>query len=620
MYSLLDGIFSALKPTPIMTVTEWSDKNRYLSSVSAAEPGRWKTSRTPYQEEIGDNMGPNSPIIDSIAVKGVQLGFTENALNVAGMYMDVAPCPIMYVMPTIEMGKSLSKIRLTPMIDNCPNLKNKVRTSKKAGGKKDSGDTILEKHVPGGMLSIVGANSPAGLSSKPVKIVLADEIDRYPMSAGDEGSPVDLVRKRSSTFGRKRKFYGLSTPTTDKLSVIQKLYENTDQRKYFVHCPECRHPQHFEFENLKWTPGKFDTVQYFCNGCGVGIDERYKTQMMSKEDGAKWIPTCPEKIHPTKRGYHINSLYSPIGWLSWADIAEQWEDAQGDIFKLRVFINTILGQTWKEDGESPPWENLYNRREKYAKNSINKKVVFLTCGVDVQKDRLELEIVGWCADRQTYSIDYRIIHGATDQIDVWNKLANVVGESWTRDDGLVLPMRLMAVDCNYNTQHAHAFCARFDVTRVVPVVGRDSQQVIVAAPKAVQMTAAGKKIGKVKVYNLGVSLLKSELYGNLKIEINEDGTFPPGYCHFPEYDSTYFRGITAEQLQFKTDKRGFRSYQWVKKYERNEPLDVRIYARAAAALLGMDRFNAADWENMEKSNEPRKPVKTVRKKSDYWDR
>lgn len=613
-YNYIDGLFKSLKPTPLLTVSDWADKNRYLTSESAAEPGRWKTSRTPYLRAIMDDLSPNSPITEVIVSKGVQLGFTESGLNAAGCFIDIAPCPIMYVMPTIDMSKAISESRIDPMIENSPSLREKVKPNRE----RDSGNTKFVKKFPGGVLVLSGANSAASLRSRPVKLLILDEVDAYPLSVDDEGSPISLAEKRTSTFGLKRKIYKLSTPTLDQTSVIQKAFESTEQRKFFVPCPHCGQMQHLEFENLRWDNGKPETVMYYCPECGAGFEERHKTSIM---DQGKWIATAPENQTALRRGYHINSLYSPIGWLSWTEIATQWEEAHGDVNKLRVFVNTILGETWKEKGEAPPWENLYNRRETYRLNAPSKEVVFITVGVDVQKDRLELEVVGWCRGKRTYSLDYRVIVGDTSQPYVWDELTKVVGETWLREDGVTLPMRLMAVDTGYNTQYVYDFCRRFDVTRVIPIKGQDKQQLMVTAPKAIEVTSAGKKIGKVKVWNVGVSLIKSEIYGFLKLERSEDGTIPNGYCHFPQYNPEYFRGLTAEHLQFKVNTRGFKTYEWVKKYERNEPLDTRVYARAAAAVLGMDRFRDEHWDAMDKENMPKLNQKQpAKKRSSFWDR
>lgn len=613
--NVLDGFADGLKPIPLMTVSAWSDKNRFLSSESSAEPGPWRTLRTPYLKDILDDLSPKSPVNEVIAMKGVQLGYTEGGLNVVGCYIDIAPCPIMYVMPTIEMSKGISESRIDPMIEMSPSLKKRVRPSRS----RDSGNTKFTKRYPGGVLVLSGANSAASLRSRPVKVLVLDEVDAYPLSVDNEGSPIALAEKRTSTFGSKRKIYKLSTPTVQGQSVITTEYEKTDKRKYHVPCPHCDHMQELRFENLKWNEGEYHTVMYFCEDCAAGIEERFKPRML---EAGEWVMTAPENKNTYRKGYHINSLYSPLGWLSWSQIAEQWEEAQKDTNLMRVFVNTILGEPYREKGEAPPWENLYNRRETYRINHPPVEVAFITVGVDVQKDRLELEVVGWCKNKRTYSIDFRVLPGDTSARPVWDDLARVVGETWVREDGAELAMRLMAVDTGYNTQHVYDFCKRFDVTRVIPVKGNESQQVMVAPPRQVDVTSSGKKIGRVKIWHVGVSVIKSELYGFLRQDKDENGVLPYGYCHFPQYEPNYFRGLTAEELQMKMNKRGYRVYQWVKKYERNEPIDCRVYARAAASVFGLDRFENNDkfWlevaprERVEKSAAP----KTRRKDSSFW--
>ena len=276
------------------------------------------------------------------------------------------------------------------------------------------------------------------------------------------------------------------------------------------------------------------------------------------------------------------------GWKSWKTIATEFLESKSVQVKLKVFVNTVLGETWAERGEAPEYKNLYNRREEYKTNTIPDDVCFLTAGVDVQKDRLELEIVGWCKDKRSYSIDYRIIEGDTARIDTWDKLAEVVNERWTR--GYIdIPLRIMAVDSGYNTSHVYAFCRRFTGQRVVPIKGQDNLGMVFSAPKTVDITKAGKKIGKVRLYSVGSSFLKSELYAWLRLEKDESGTPPPCYCHFPQYDEHYFKGLTAEE-QVKKVIRGYPRYEWQKKYDRNEPLDCRNYARAAASIIGLDRL------------------------------
>lgn len=611
---LVKGLLDALRPVPLMKVSDWADKNRRLTSESAAEPGRWKTSRTPYLREIMDNLSPNSPINEVGAVKGVQLGFTESGLNMVGCYIDVDPCPIMYVMPTIEMSRAISESRVDPMIENSPSLRDKVRPNKE----RDAGNTKFVKRFPGGLLKMSGANSAASLRSRPVKVLVLDEVDAYPLSVDNEGSPISLAEKRTSTFGAKRKIYKLSTPTIEGVSVIQKGYDLSEQRRFFVPCPHCGAYQHLQFSRMKWDEGKPETVRYHCEHCEDPIEERFKTAMMAK---GEWRATVPAAQHPLKRWYHINSLYSPLGWLSWSDIIQQYEDAGEDENLVKVWVNTILGETWKERGDSPQWESLYNRRDTYAQNRPPMEVCFLTAGVDVQKDRIELEIVGWGKGKRSYSVDYRVLLGRTSEEAVWDELAKVVSETWTRADGLQMQLMMMAVDSGYNTQEVYDFCRRMGLGRVIPTKGNPRQAMIVANPRAVHTMRNGRKVNDVKVWNVGVSIIKSELYGWLNMQKAEDGTTPAGYCSFPQYEQHYFKMLTAEKNTLVINKKGFQEYQWVlPSGNRNEALDCRVYARAAAAVVGMDRFADADFEALAGTLRRAEAAAPVKRKSSYWDK
>ena len=613
---LIRGFLDALRPIPVTTISKWADEFRRLTSESAAEPGKWNTDRTPYLREVMDSLSPNTPINEVIVSKGVQLGFTESGLNMVGTYMDIDPCPIMYVMPTIEMAKAVSESRVDPMIENSPSLAAKVRPNKE----KDSGNTKFHKRFPGGILVLSGANSGASLRSRPVRVLVLDEVDAYPLNVDNEGSPISLAEKRTSTYGAKKKIYKLSTPTVEGQSVIQAAYEQTEQRKFFVPCPDCGHMQHLEFTNLKWDKGKYDDVKYFCEGCGVGIEERFKTTMMA---AGEWRALVPGLQNPTKRGYHINSLYSPLGWMSWSEIAEEFEraDKSKDDNLMRVFVNTILGETWKEKGEAPEWQNLYNRRESYKTNRPPKEVAFLTMGADIQRDRIELEVVGWCKGKRSYSIDYRVLVGDTSKADVWEQLRAVIGEQWEREDGVIMPIRITCIDSGYNTTMVYDFCGKFSDGRVIPTKGQDKQPTIVAPPKQVNVTKAGKKIGRVKVWNVGVNIVKSELYGWLRLEASEAGDVPDGYCHFPQYNQHYFKMLTAEQVQTKI-VRGFPRSEWVKIYDRNEALDCRVYARAAATIVGIDRWKDSDFDSASGSyvqkSKPAPKEKRQRRGSSYW--
>lgn len=615
-YAEIDGFFAGLRPIPRITVTQWADKYRFLSPISSAIPGRYESRRTPYLRKIMDCLSVHEPFKRVVLMKGAQIGGTESGTNFLGYVMHLAPAPIMFVQPTEDMVKKVSNGRVDPLIESCPELSERVAANKS----RDSKNTIMQKSFTGGVLLFAGANSAAGLRSVPVRYLVLDEVDAYPQDLDGEGSPMELAIARTRTFPNKKIFI-ISTPTVSGISAIEKEFDETDQNYYHVPCPHCGGMQALVFGQLKWEEGKPATAHYECIHCGEAIKERHKSEMFER---GEWVPSVPDKSSDETIGFHLNSLYSPYGWHSWADIAAEFVKAKKDQNKLKVFVNTTLGETWKEKGEAPPFKNLYNRREQYRLNEVPDDVCFITAGVDVQKDRLELEIVGWCADKRSYSIDYRVLDGDTAGVDVWNSLAQIVGERWTRSDGMELPVKMMAVDTGYNTTHVYNFCRRFDATRVVPIKGQDSLGMAVSVPKTVDITKAGKKVGKLRLWRVGVSFLKSELYSALLLEKNSEGAPPPNYCHFPEYDEHYFRGLTAEKQVVKM-VRGYRRYMWVKEYERNEPLDCRVYARAAAAIVGLDRLKpeqiiALGGVSQSAPNDNSKPKRERRRrKSSFWD-
>ena len=577
-YSDIQGLLDGIRPIPRLTVSEWADKYRYLSSVSSAIQGRYKTDYTPYMRKIMDCLSYNETYKKVVFMKSAQCGGTEAAVNFVGYAIHINPAPIMLVEPKEDMMKKVSKFRIDPTIEMCPELKKRVAEKKS----RDSSNTVNQKSFPGGVLFLTGANSATSLRSVPVRFLILDEVDGYPPDLDGEGSPIDLAIARTQMFPNKKIFI-VSTPTKTSNSAIEREFLATDQNYFYVPCPHCGEMQRLVWQQLIWDEGKPETALYFCIHCGVGIEERYKEEFLVK---GEWRPEHPELSDPDTIGFHINALYAPFGMYSWKEMAIEFIKAQGNQEKLKTFVNTKLGETWEERGEAPPYKNLYNRRENYPMNVVPDDVCFLTCGVDTQDDRLELEIVGWCADKRSYSIDYRVLEGNTAKPDVWNQLAEIVDERFYRSDGVEYAIQKMAIDSGgHNTTHVYSFCRRYYASRVIPIKGMDHMKVAIAQPKKTR----SNKVGSIGVWGVGVSFLKLELYAHLRLEKDSDDIPPPWYCHFPEYPEHYFRGLTAEELVTKKTKQGYEKQEWVKIYSRNEQLDCRVYARAAASAVGLDK-------------------------------
>lgn len=607
------GFVEGLRPEERMSVTTWSNRYRILPSVAAYESGPYRSSRTPYLEKIMEVMSPHSRVREIIFKKCSQIGGTEILNNWIGCIIHTAPGGILMISPTDNNARRNSKIRIDPMIKATPPLRDRIKSARV----RDAGNTVLQKDFPGGFLVMCGSNSTSDIKSLPCRYVGLDEVNEYPKDLDGQGSVIELAKARARNFPNS-KLYINSTPTTSD-GIIDQEFNDSDQQNYHVPCPHCGATQKLVFEQLRWEKGKYNEVFYQCghSDCGELIGEIHKNEMLRL---GEWIAECPEKADPQRMGFAINALYSP--WYRWGQICRDYDKAKNNQPKLRTFYNTILGLAWEEEGEQPDFNIVYNKRvDSYTSNNPPKEVCFITAGADVQKDRIEVEIVGWAKGKRSYSIDYRILIGETNQLAVWDQLAKIVNETWKRSDGLLLPMRMMCVDSQYNQSYVYDFCRRFSLDRVVPTRGNDKQAVIIAAPRLVDITKEGKKVGSIRAWNVGVSLLKSELYGWLRMNPDENGQTPPGYCYFPKdgyYSGTqYFKGLCGEQLEKKTE-RGVSKYVWVKKEHQNEPLDCRNYARAAASLLQIDRMRDHNYDAMA-GQVVQKPVqKKPRNPQDDW--
>ena len=581
-----------LTPDPLLTVSEWADKHRVLSSKAASEPGRWRTSRTPYLREIMDALSPMSPIERVVFMKGAQVGGTELGLNWVGYVIHHAPGPMMAVWPTVEMAKRASKQRIDALIEESPAIQERIAPARS----RDSGNTILAKEFHGGVLVMTGANSAVGLRSMPVRYLFLDEVDGYPLDVEGEGDAISLAEARTRTFAR-RKILIVSTPTIAGASAVEREFEASDQRRYFVPCPHCDHRQWLRFEQLRWERGQPETAAYICESCSQPIAEHHKTWML---DNGQWQACAPEQAGRTA-GFHLSSLYSPVGWRSWIEIARAWESAamsdSRSASAIKTFKNTELGETWVEEGEAPDWQRLLERREDYRIGTVPAGGLLLTAGADVQKDRIEVSVWAFGRGKAAWLVEHRILMGDAARSEVWSALAKLMGETWTHSSGCQLSLARLALDTGYATQEAYAFVRSVRDARLMPIKGIAGGAALIGTPTAVDATTSGKKLRRgIKVFPVAGGIAKLEFYNNLRksAEVAEDGItpiYPAGFVHLPKVDAEYLQQLCAEQLITRRDRNGFAHREWQKMRERNEALDCYVYARAAAAAAGLDRFD-----------------------------
>lgn len=568
-------IFKCLAPPPDLKLSEWADKYRRLSAEASAEPGRWKTSKAPYQKEIMDAITDIS-IKKVVVMSAAQVGKTDAMiLNPIGYYIHYEPSPIMVLQPTIQMAETFSKDRLSPMIRDTPVIAERINDKT-----RNSGNTILQKIFPGGHVTMVGANSPSSLASRPIRVLLADEIDRYPTTAGNEGDPLLLAAKRLTTFWN-RKEVNVSTPTIKGTSRIELEYENSSKGEWNAPCPACGKLQPLKWANVIFNKEDLSEIRYVCEYCGVISKE---TEWKEHFKDGCFIHEYPER---EVKGFHLNTLASTLA--TWREVVEKFivandEKKKGNIELLKVWTNTEMGETWEEDGEQIEDDVLYKRREKYN-CEVPEEVLYLTAGVDTQDDRFEVEVVGWGPDYESWGIKYAVIFGDLKMEQVWNELDIFLQQTFTRADGTIMKIICVCMDSGgHFTNQVYKFCKERFNRRVFAIKGsNDSTAAYIQKPTKNNREQA-------YLFTLGVDTGKSLLLQRLRVE--EEG---PGYCHFPKeeskgYNEAYFVSLTSEK-QVLRYKKGRPVFVWELKdkgiHKRNEALDCRNYATAAIEITGL---------------------------------
>lgn len=582
--ALFDARRSDWRPPPRLSLSEWADANFYLSAESAAEPGRWKT--LPYQRGILDSI--TDPAVERVTLmKSARVGYTKCINAAIGYYMHQDPCPILVVQPTVEDAQGYSKEEIAPMLRDVEVLARII----KEPTAKISDQTILAKAFPGGTLTMVGANSGRGFRRVSRRIVIFDEVDGYPPSAGSEGDQIQLGIRRSEYYWNRKIIAG-STPLVAGASRIEEMFETGDQRRYHVPCPHCGHLDILVFHEgerghfMQWPEDKPDEAHFVCRKNGCIIEDHQKRPMIG---AGQWIADAEFRGHAS---FHIWAAYSYSPNASWGQLATEFLAAKrGGPEKLKTFVNTALGETWHERGEAPDWERIYQRREPYPIGSVPAGVRFLTAGVDVQKDRFVYEVVGWSETKESWSIDAGVIPGDTSAEASWTKLDELLMRTYPTGEGREFSIATLAIDSGYNTQQVYNWARRHPMSRVIACKGSATARTLIGAPSPVDVTSRGKKHQRgYKVWPVGVAIAKAELYGWLRLPLVAGEEPPPGFCHFPEHGEEFFRQLTAEHLVTTRKRNGFTVLEWhVLPNRENHWLDARVYARAAASAQGIDR-------------------------------
>lgn len=621
--SAIRPILVAIKPPENITVTEWADKNRVLSPETSAEVGPYRSARTPYLIEVM-NAFTDSKVKHIAVVASSQVGKSEIMNNMVGYIIDQDPSSILFIQPTTLDAKDYSKLRIAPMIRDTKCLSDKVAESKS----RDSSNTILQKSYPGGILTLCGSTEAHALCSKPIRYVFGDERDRWAVSAGTEGDPWALALKRQLTF-YNAKSVEVSTPTIRGASAIEKAYSRGTMERWKVECPHCGAYSEIRFENIKYTyekggggegddaPYNVTSVNYACPNCGALSDE-----LTMKHQPARWEAENPQalSLYGT-RSFWISSWVSP--WARWKDTIIEFLKARNNPNELQVVYNTLFGYLWENRGDIQDENALLARREEY-KAELPDGVLLLTMGIDTQDDRLEYEVVGWGKGWENWSIKRGVIMGKPDNEDTWQPLDDILDHVYKFANGIGLKISLAFQDENgHFTNEVRQKCRdrvgkKLFACRGVTDSGRTTglQTPFTSPPKKKDIVLKGKYIGDCQTFSIGVDAGKHIIMRDLRVEA-------PGakYCHFPkadEYDKAFFNGLLSERcvLNPKTKKL---KWEKIEGHDRNEPLDCRNYALAAAHFLQPDFFaleqRLIDIRNGKKS-EPKKngAAKKPRKK------
>ena len=590
--------YLAFKPPKKLSLSQWADNFAYLSAESSAEGGRWRT--LPYQKGIMDAI--TDPNVEQVTVmKSARVGYSKILNHIIGNHIHQDPCPIMVVQPTIDDATGYSKEEVSPMLRDTRCLHGLVSDPKS----KDGSNTLLQKNFPGGTLSLVGANSARGFRRVSRRIVLFDEVDGYPLSAGTEGDQIKLGIRRTEYYWN-RKIVAGSTPTIKVFSRIERLFLQTNQQRYYVPCPECGHMQYLKWSNMKWRDNDPDTVAYGCESCGCLIPHSKKRWMIER---GEWRATAPGNAKHV--GFHIWAAYSYSPNASWSNLVEEFLQSKNDPEQLKTWINTILGDVWEDQYASKVGaDGLMERAslETYQQGIPPSPVLSLCLGCDVQDDRLSMSLWGIGRNEEMYLIDRKVIYGSPARADLWKQMDEVLLDEYTNADGQKMKIDSAAIDTGgHFTQEVYQYVRERSHLGLIGIKGMGQKgKPPLGKPSKVDINFSGKALKRgVQLFPVGVDVIKSTLHNRLR-----DAEPGEGYIHFyPTITHDYFEELTAER-QVLRYKHGYQERVWVKKSDaRNEALDEMVYAYAAWQRLLQKYDRRTIYEQFERRLNPNEPKK-----------
>ncbi|AZE61764.1 MULTISPECIES: phage terminase large subunit family protein [Pseudomonas fluorescens group] len=594
-----EAYFRGLRPDPSLWVDEWADEYmRIPRDTGAAEPGKYRTVRTPYAREPMRCLSPAHPCKRVVTMVASQLMKTQIALNWIGALIHMVPSNILTLLPSLGLAKRVSS-RIGKTIKATPVLRERVAANRS----RDSRNTMDTKEFEGGSLYVTTAGSAANLAELSARYVYGDEIDRWEVDVGEEGDPIELAETRGSTFGRNAKFYFSSSPTIKGASRIDDLFEGSDQRYYYVPCPTCGHMQTLEWERLHYSQD-FSVVHYECAApdCDVLIEEHHKGDMLARGEWRAHAKGDGETV-----GFHLNALYSPLGWTGWKSLAKQFEkakkaQAKGDLEPMQVFYNTRLAKVWDSAQEQTKASVLIERarREGFSLGAMPAAVMMITGAVDVQADRLEFMAMGWGVGMERWVIDHRVIAGDPSDERTWAVLDELLKERYRHPCGVGLGILAVAVDSGgHHTDEVYQFCRVRRWRNIFAIKGasKPGKPVIAQRPSMVDVTWKGQtERGGAELWFVGTDTAKDWIYNRYPFESG------PGALHFAnDLPDEFFAQCVAERKVAKY-VRGHKRIEWIKgKAERNEALDLMVYCLAMAHYLGINRYQEHDWDRVRNS-------------------